>query len=46
MKAEAKSHTVSYDWHKGYQFAGPSNSNQIFLHATKEDEVKRRAPKK
>lgn len=38
--------TVSYDWHKGHQYANPPNTpNKIFLHATKDDEVKRR-PKK
>lgn len=39
-------YSVSYDWHKGYSFANPPNTpNKIYLHATKDDEVKRR-PKK
>lgn len=39
-------YAVSYDWHKGYQYANPPNTpNKIYLHATKEEEVKRR-PKK
>ena len=53
ISASAFNHTgsifayaVSYDWHKGYQFANPPNTpNKIFLHATKEEEIKRR-PKK
>lgn len=40
------SYAVSYDWHKGWQAAPPAGTpNQIFLHACKDDEVKRR-PKK
>lgn len=39
-------YAVSYDWHKGHQYANPPNTpNKIFLHAAKDDEVKRR-PKK
>lgn len=37
--------SVSYDWSKGYSFAGPQQPNQIFLHPTKDEEVKKR-PKK
>lgn len=40
------SYAASYDWHKGWQGAPPTGTpSQIFLHACKDDEVKRR-PKK
>lgn len=39
-------YATSYDWHKGWQAAPPPNTpNQIYLHACKDEEVKRR-PKK
>lgn len=39
-------YAASYDWHRGWQAAPPPNTpNQIYLHACKDEEVKRR-PKK
>ncbi|CAD6892220.1 unnamed protein product [Tilletia controversa] len=38
-------YAVSYDWHKGYSHHTPQHPNQIFLHACKDEEVRRR-PKK
>ncbi|KAF7731739.1 hypothetical protein EC973_008253 [Apophysomyces ossiformis] len=39
-------YAVSYDWSKGYKFALPTNTNKVFLHAVREEDVKPRAAKK
>ncbi|KAI9493325.1 WD40-repeat-containing domain protein [Zychaea mexicana] len=33
-------YAVSYDWTKGYKFATPNQQQKIFLHATKDEDVK------
>ncbi|KAI9018111.1 WD40-repeat-containing domain protein [Phycomyces nitens] len=39
-------YAVSYDWTKGYKFALPTNTNKVFLHAVRDEDVKPRATKK
>ncbi|KAI7898471.1 WD40-repeat-containing domain protein [Cokeromyces recurvatus] len=39
-------YAVSYDWSKGYKQALPSNTNKIYLHAVRDEEIKPRTPKK
>ncbi|KAI8139788.1 WD40-repeat-containing domain protein [Fennellomyces sp. T-0311] len=39
-------YAVSYDWTKGYKFAAPNEQHKIYLHATREDEVKPRVGKR
>ncbi|KAJ3320838.1 hypothetical protein HDU76_000218 [Blyttiomyces sp. JEL0837] len=33
-------YAVSYDWSKGHEFHKPGSANQIFLHATKDEDIK------
>ncbi|CDH51265.1 poly rna export protein [Lichtheimia corymbifera JMRC:FSU:9682] len=35
-------YAVSYDWSKGYKFAAPTNTNKVFLHAVRDEDVKPR----
>ena len=35
-------YAVAYDWGKGYSGMTPGYPNKVFLHACKEDEVKKR----
>ncbi|KAJ7510440.1 WD40-repeat-containing domain protein [Mycena galericulata] len=37
---------VSYDWHKGHGGMTPGHPNKIMLHACKDEEVKKRPPRK
>ncbi|CAK5279250.1 unnamed protein product [Mycena citricolor] len=39
-------YSISYDWHKGHGGMTTGHPNKIMLHACKEDEVKKRPPKK
>lgn len=39
-------YAVSYDWSKGHTGMTPGHPNQIMLHACKDDEVKRKPPKR
>ncbi|KAI8968025.1 WD40-repeat-containing domain protein [Mycotypha africana] len=39
-------YAISYDWSKGYKQALPSNTNKIYLHAVKDEEIKPRTTKK
>ncbi|KAK9468200.1 WD40-repeat-containing domain protein [Lipomyces arxii] len=39
-------YALSYDWSKGYQFNTPNYPNVVRLHATTDEEVKPRPPKK
>ncbi|CAL1716809.1 unnamed protein product [Somion occarium] len=39
-------YAVSYDWSKGHSGMTPGHPNKIMLHACKDDEVKRKPPKR
>ena len=39
-------YAVSYDWSKGHSGMTPNHPNKIMLHACKDDEVKRKPPKR
>lgn len=39
-------YAVSYDWSKGHSGMTPGHPNKVMLHACKEDEVKKRPPKR
>ena len=39
-------YAVSYDWSKGHSGMTPGHPNKIMLHACKEEEVKKRPPKR
>lgn len=39
-------YAVSYDWSKGLSGATPGHPNKVMLHATKDDEVKKRPAKR
>ncbi|CDH51264.1 poly rna export protein [Lichtheimia corymbifera JMRC:FSU:9682] len=39
-------YAISYDWSKGYKFSLPTNTNKIFLHAVRDDDVKPRVTRK
>ena len=39
-------YAVSYDWSKGHTGMTPQHPNKILLHACKDDEVKRKPPKR
>ncbi|KAG2225976.1 hypothetical protein INT45_002442 [Circinella minor] len=36
-------YAVSYDWTKGYKFATPNQPQRVFLHATRDEDVKPKA---
>ena len=39
-------YAISYDWSKGHSGMTPGHPNKLMLHATKDDEVKRKPPKR
>ena len=39
-------YAVSYDWSKGHSGMTPGHPNKIMLHACKDEEVKKRPPKR
>ncbi|THH18128.1 hypothetical protein EW146_g2802 [Bondarzewia mesenterica] len=39
-------YAISYDWSKGHSGATPGTPNKVMLHATKDDEVKKRPSKR
>ena len=39
-------YAISYDWSKGHSGMTPGHPNKIMLHACKDDEVKRKPPKR
>jgi mRNA export factor len=39
-------YAISYDWSKGHTGMVPNHPNKVMLHATKEDEIKKRPTKR
>jgi len=39
-------YAVSYDWSKGHSGMTPGHPNKVMLHACKDEEVKKRPPKR
>ncbi|KAJ7672129.1 WD40-repeat-containing domain protein [Mycena polygramma] len=39
-------YSIAYDWHKGHSGMTPGHMNKVMLHACKDEEVRKRAPKR